>query len=332
MNLRTLDLNLLVVLDALIEERHVSRAAKRLGLSQPATSNALDRLRHRLGDPLLERHGREMRLTPRSETLREPLRRALRDIGALVGEASPPALADLRQTVRLVLADAIAAAVLPPLYKALLATAPGIDLAVLPWIEAASVSARLERDELDLAAMPAADSAVRLRRERLLQFDHLVAMRRDHPAAAGFGLEAWLAYPHLQVSGDGAPQGLLDPVLAAAGSRRRVALVVPGFLMVPQLLVETDLLALLPAACFARPGAHPELATFAPPLPLPGTEIHLAWHPRRDGDPAVALVRRLLTAALLEAGTACRLPETPPPRDGGACGGGASDGDRRYAA
>lgn len=320
MNLRSIDLNLLVVLDALIEERHVSRAAKRLGLSQPATSNALDRLRHRLGDPLLERHGRQMRLTPRSEALRAPLRRALLDLGALVGGAAPTAPGDLRQRVRLVLADAIAAAALPPLYAALQATAPGVELAVLPWSDAASIPERLARDDIDLAAVAPLDATESLRRERLLQFDSLVAMRRDHPAAAGFGLEAWLAWPHLLVSGDGARQDALDPLLAAAGLERRVAMVVPGFLMVPHILAETDLLALLPAACLARPDAHPELTAFAPPLALPDREIHLAWHPRRDGDPAVALVRRLLTRALEDAGTTCSLPGAPPFRDRGTRG------------
>jgi len=315
MNLRTLDLNLLVVLDALIEERHVSRAAKRLGLSQPAASNALERLRQRLGDALLERHGRQMRLTPHAEALREPLRRALRDIGALLGEASPPALADLRQTVRLVLADAIAAAVLPSLYGALQAEAPGIELAVLPASDTTSVAERLARDDLDLAAAAPLDTTGSLRRARLLQCGHLVAMRRGHPAAARFGLEAWLAWPHLLVSGSGAGQDGLDPLLAAAGLERRVAMAVPGFLMAPRILSETDLIALLPAACFAEPGAHPELVGFPPPLPLPESEIHLVWHPRRDADPAVALVRRLLTRALHDGGRVRRLPGSLPFRD-----------------
>lgn len=295
MNLRNLDLNLLVILDALLEERHVSRAAKRLGLSQPAASNALERLRHRFGDPLLERRGRQMQLTPRSEALREPLRQALHDLGAVIEGPAPPDVAGLRQTVRLALADLVATMVVPSLYRALAATAPGLDLAVLPWSHEQSVAERLERDELDLAVTTPAHSAVPLRRERLLHIDYLVTMRRDHPAAADFGLEAWLAHPHLLVSTSGARQGMLDPVLAAHGLERHVKMTVSGFLMVPRILAETDLITLMPASYFRQAGQHRELATFPPPIPLPGTEIHLAWHPRRDRDVAVQAVRSLFS-------------------------------------
>lgn len=298
MNLRNIDLNLLVVLDALLEERHVSRAANRLGLSQPAASNALDRLRHRFGDPLLERRGRQMQLTSRAEALREPLRRVLQDLGAVVKGPAPPDIADLRQTVRLALADLVAEMVLPPLYGALSTTAPGVALAVLPWSSGQSVAERLERDELDLGVMPPVDTPVPLKRERLLRVDYLVAMRRDHPAAADFGLKAWLAYPHLLVSTNGAQQGMLDPILAARGLRRHVKMTVSGFLMVPRILAETDLITLLPASYFCQAGRHPELVTFPPPIPLPGTDIHLAWHPRRDNDVAVQAVGSLLRRAV----------------------------------
>ncbi|WP_174292640.1 helix-turn-helix domain-containing protein, partial [Sphingomonas bacterium] len=107
MNLRTIDLNLLVLLQALLEERHVSRAARRVGLSQPAMSNALDRCRQLFGDPLLERRGTAMRLTVRGEALRGALAEVLAQVDALVDRA-PPGLDRVERTVTLVVADAFA--------------------------------------------------------------------------------------------------------------------------------------------------------------------------------------------------------------------------------
>ena len=111
MNLRGVDLNLLVVLDALLEEAHVSRAAERLGLSQPATSSALDRCRHLFGDRLLERAAGSMRLTPKAEALRPRLKDALAGVVDVLAPPEVP-LADLRQTVRLLMADNLAALLL----------------------------------------------------------------------------------------------------------------------------------------------------------------------------------------------------------------------------
>jgi DNA-binding transcriptional LysR family regulator len=294
MNLRGIDLNLLVVLDALLQEAHVSRAAARLNLSQPATSSALDRCRQLFRDPLLERAGSRMRLTPKAEALRQPLRQVLQDMAAVLGAPDPP-LSALRQTVRVVMADHPAIIAAPALHAALAGSAPGIDLVLLPWLGAAAALEALERGRADLAVsvfpMPGPD----FRREELLREDYRVVMRQDHPAAAGFGLGPWLAWPHVLVSASGTTQGALDEALARHGLRRRVGMVVPSFLMVPPLLAGSTLIAMLPSRCLPSGAGW---AVFPPPLPVEGFPLHLAWHRRRDGDAGVRHVAALLREAL----------------------------------
>ena len=220
-DLRSVDLNLLVILEALLEEAHVTRAAARLRLSQPATSSALDRLRHLFNDPLLERGRGGMRLTPAAEALRPLLATALAAVRtALNGAASD--LATVQQVVRLVIADAPAAAMLAGLHRRLSATAPGVTIAVLPWRGAADAVAQLARGEADLVAsvLPPLDPA--FRQTALLNERYVVAMRRGHPAAARFGLDQWLAFPHVVVSGRGArpvsPGRGRGPELSAGGA------------------------------------------------------------------------------------------------------------------
>ena len=118
MNLRDIDLNLLVILQALLEEAHVSRAARRVGLSQSATSNALDRCRQMLADPLLERAGHAMRLTPRAVALRDPLAATLKGIERLV-DRSPAEVREVRRTIHLVAADVLAAVLVRSLHPAM---------------------------------------------------------------------------------------------------------------------------------------------------------------------------------------------------------------------
>jgi DNA-binding transcriptional LysR family regulator len=296
MNLRGVDLNLLVVLDALLEEAHVSRAAGRLGLSQPATSSALERCRQLFGDRLLERAAGGMRLTPKAEALRPRLKDAL---AGLVDVLAPPEvpLADIRQTVRLLMADSLAALLLGPLVAALSRSAPGLDLVVQPWQGAPAALEALTRGTLDLAASVFPAAGPDIRREALLREDYVVAMRHDHPAVAGFDLDRWLSWPHLLVSGRGEVRGALDETLARHGRVRRVGLVVPSFLLVPPLLIGSDLIALLPRRALAS-GLREGLAVLEPPVAVDGFPVHLAWHRRREADSAVRHVAATLREAV----------------------------------
>lgn len=295
-NLRGLDLNLLVVLDALLAEAHVSRAARRLGLSQPAASAALERLRQVFGDPLLERARGGMRATPRAEALRAPLREALAAVAGVLGAAEPD-LATLRRPVRLLLADAPALEVATALVARLAATAPGVTPVLLPWRGAQDALARLAAGEAELVASVLPPLGPEFRSRPLFEEEYCVAMRLHHPAVEGFGLESWLAHPHLVVSGRGEGWTPLDAQLAALGRSRRVGAVVPSFLMAPPLLLRSDLVALLPGRCIP-PGLAADLATFAPPIPVEGFALGLAWHVRREGDPLLRHVAALLAETL----------------------------------
>ncbi|MDR6953917.1 DNA-binding transcriptional LysR family regulator [Ancylobacter sp. 3268] len=294
MNLRSLDLNLLVVLDALLDEAHVGRAAERIGLSQPAASAALQRCRHLFRDALLERGRGVMRLTPRAQALRAPLKSLLAEVAALVDTAPVP-LHELRQTLRIVMTDYPALFVLAPLAARLRDTAPGLDLVVQPWLSADAARRQLAEGSADLAISVFAPGEDGLGYEHLLDEHYVVAMRPDHPAAAGFDRSCWLASPHIVVSGRGERTTPVDEELARRGLARRVGLVVPGFQMVPILLRQTDMMALLPSRVAA---AEAGLVTFPPPVPVPGFPLHLAWHRRRDGDAGLRHVAALLVELL----------------------------------
>jgi DNA-binding transcriptional LysR family regulator len=285
MNLRGLDLNLLVVLDALLAEQHVTRAGQRLGLSQPATSNALERLRRLFDDPLLERVPGGLRATPRAQALRSPLTDLLAGVSSLVSSGSAD-LRTLKQSLRLSVVDYGLALFVPPLMASLAERAPGIDLVCVPWSGAEEAHAALEAGTLDLAISVSAPASLRFR--PIFTESYVVAMREKHPARR-LTLARWLEYPHVVVSGRGSATGALDAVLAERGQRRRVGVVVPSFLAIPPLLLQSDLLALVPETLSRL--ASQGLVHVAPPLPVPGFEVTLVWHPRRDADPAVRFVR-----------------------------------------
>ncbi|WP_313528392.1 LysR family transcriptional regulator [Shinella sp.] len=286
MNLRSVDLNLLVILDALLDEAHVSRAAAKLNLSQPATSSALDRCRHLFGDPLLERGKGGMRLTPKAESLRDPLKTLLVGIAAVV-DAPEESLAEIRQTVRILTADFPGILIAGALHRALAQSAPGIDLVIQPWHGAPEALESLARGASDIAlsVFPTVDETA-FHRETLVDEHYVVAMRKNHPVAQHFTLDRWLAFPHILVSGRGDTRTPFDDQLATLGKTRRVGIVVPSFLMVPALLEDSDLIAMMPSHCLP-PEAATRFHVALPPIPVTGFPLHLAWHRRRDKDRAV---------------------------------------------
>jgi DNA-binding transcriptional LysR family regulator len=268
MNLRSMDLNLLVILDALLDEAHVSRAAHRLNLSQPAVSSALQRCRDLFGDRLLDRGRGGMTRTPLAETLRAPLRSILADVEALLDPKEMP-LDRIERVVRITTADDPAALLACPLVERLTRTAPGMTVAFRPWLGQDAVTQELLNGDTDL-----------------FDAEYVVAMRKGHPAAAAFDIAAWLASPHVVVSGRGDLRTPLDPRLASMGYRRRVGLVVPSFQLVPKVLAATDMMALLPRQSLAA-HRHLDLVVFPPPVTVEGFTLKVAWHARQNLDRAV---------------------------------------------
>ena len=290
MNLRNTDLNLLVILDVLLEERKVVSAARRLGISQPSASGALERCRKLFGDPLLVRVGRGMELTPRGEALRGPVRTVIEHAKQVFGIV-PEDVGAVTRKVRIVTSDVPGLTLLGMLRNRLRDTAPGVDLVMLPWRESDDAVDALARGQADIAITVLPQASSGYRRTELIHDNYCVAMRHDHPAAASFDLDRWLSYPHMIVSCSGATRTPLDDQLALIGRERRVAMVVPSFLMIAPLLRGTDLIAMVP--CLFR-DIEPDLTYREPPRAVEGFPLHIAIARRSDGDVAVQHVAGLI--------------------------------------
>lgn len=292
MSLRSLDLNLLVALDALLSERHVTRASKRIGLSQPAMSNALGRLRRVFNDELLVRTATGMKATPRAQELVDPLRQVLRQVErVLEGDSSfDPRTSDRAFNIRM--SDVLACLVLPALI-AKRPTTSHLGFNVLHMPPAATLSA-LERDEIDLAISMGLDAPNSIRSGTLMD-DHMVCLMREGHALAGrrFSLERFLAHGHVKVSMSPTDMRFVDDVLAGLGHRRRITLNVPHWLVVPHVLKATDLLTVMPgrlAAAIMDDGLHQRALPF-PSAPFAWT---MYWHRRHDRSQANLWLRAQL--------------------------------------
>lgn len=295
-----IDLNLLVSLDALLAECNVTRAAQRLGLSQPAVSAQLRQLRDAFGDPLLIPAARGMTPTARAEALREPLRALLADLQRLLatGQGFDPASA--AQTFRIVASDALHSAASAPLAARLAQLAPGCRLGLLGY-DARNTVERMAAGELDLMLAAQASMPAALRARPVYREEFLCVMRRGHPATrGGLDLPTFCAHGHALVSPSGGGfQGTVDETLAGLGLARRVVLSLNTFMLVPSVLAGSDLIATVPAR-LARAWAG-DLAVLPPPCEVAGFTVLMGWHPRAHADPAQAWLREALLACVGDA-------------------------------
>jgi DNA-binding transcriptional LysR family regulator len=295
-DLARIDLNLLVALRALLAERSVTRAAARLGLSQPAASRALSRLRETFGDPLLVRTRDGLVPTPRAAALEAPLARLLDDVRDLVRRPEfDPATA--RGRFALAAVDYVDAVLLPALAEALRARAPGIDLVSLPSPrDPATALAALAEGRWDLQVMRFdGDAPAGIYRRRLFGDDLVCMLRRDHPALRdGLTAETFAALDHVLITVTDDRPGPVDEALAARGLARRIAVRVPHFLAAPLVAARTDAVLTMPRLLAGMFADWLPVALAEPPLPLAGFEIVQLWHERRHGDPAHAWLRALV--------------------------------------
>ncbi|WP_342234533.1 LysR family transcriptional regulator [Inquilinus sp. OTU3971] len=286
MDLHRVDLNLLVSLDALLTERNVTRAARRLGKSQSAMSTQLRHLRRIFGDPLLIPQARGVLPTDRALELAGPLKQLLADLEAFMAERAGFDPATTAMTLRVAAADAIQAVLGVPLLRRLRRSAPGLRLA-LKRVAVDTFDHELETGRLDLLFVTRADLLPHWRARPVYREQFVCAMRQGHPAASGqLDLAAFCEAEHVLVSTSGGGfTGVVDEALADLGRVRRVAVSVHDFLIVPRILAETDLIATLPARIGRSFAAH-GLLILQPPLALPGFDVHMAWHARTHNDPA----------------------------------------------
>jgi DNA-binding transcriptional LysR family regulator len=294
-----IDLNLVVALDALLTERHVTRAAERLGLTQSAASHALARLRDLLGDPLLVR-GAAGAMVPTALALRlaPQLGKVLDELaGVLRGEQFDPATA--RRTFRIGGSDYSELVLLPRLSSRLAKLAPNVDL----W---AHTFAEHGDDELVNGKLDVVFRATRPVARPSGMFEKVAfeesftcVMRADHPLAKSkLTLARYCETPHLMVSPGGTPGSFVDDALAAVGRTRRIAMAVPHFLVVPYVIESTDLIATLATRIALLFAKSLDLVLLPPPIPIPKFTIALAWHERNHHDAAQRWFREQILAAI----------------------------------
>lgn len=296
-HIESMDLNLLVVFDALMRERNATRAARRLGLTQPAVSHALGRLRLLLDDPLFVRSPRGLTPTPEAETMAAEIAAMLDSARAVLGRERGFNPASSARSFRIGLSDYAAAVLLPGLIDRMAAEAPGTTLVVKNTRHDEGLTL-LENGGVELIAGNFPPPPPHLRAEELFRETFICAVRSGHPA---FGkkptLKRYLELGHLQVSTRGDPHGYADNALRALNAERRVKVTVGHFLVAPHLLATTDLVATEPRRLFLLPAFRGMLALSAPPFAVPGFAVDAVWHSRYDSDPGHRWLRGLVHSA-----------------------------------
>jgi DNA-binding transcriptional LysR family regulator len=278
MNLNSLDLNLLVALDALLREANVSRAAMRIGLSQPAASHALQRLRDLLGDPLLVRNGARMELTPRAQALRAPLAQALDQVRSLFIADEFDAARSERQ-FRLMMPDLAVELLMPPLMEKITKIAPNVRIDVVPWRGPAIFTAEFART-IDMV-ISIGNAFTGFHRQRLYTDSDALAVRRGHPIGARLKRpDVFLDARHVAVVIRGQNEDLIDIWLRPKGIERRIALVVPGYIEALHVAARTDLVAFVPRRLIAALSGPLSLLPVEPPID-PGIDKQFMFYPTR---------------------------------------------------
>ena len=266
-DLTRVDINLLVVFDALMRERHVGRAANQLFLSQSATSHALSRLRKLLGDTLFTRHPRGVEPTLRARALAGPIGDVLSGVRAIVRPEKPFDPKHLRRTFRVAAHDLTVLMILAPLLSKLNTIAPGVDVRALA-INHDTVVDDLDRGKLDFALGAFGDMPQRILKTPSFRDDFIGVARNGHPRLEKerMSLEAFVDLPHALVSWSGDAHGQVDRALAALGLRRRVALTVTSFLALPFVVGSSDIISVLSRLAAVQMAQSAGLTLF--PLPI----------------------------------------------------------------
>ena len=297
-DLRGIDLNLLVSLDALLAESNVTRAAARLHLTQPAVSTQLARLRQVFGDPLLipAENGRGMTRSARALELMEPLHDALKELEAVVRRR--PAFDPHTDTRSFVIAandNGTATLGLPLMENLPTLAGPGVRIAFVV-ADQPSLASRFERGEIDLLLGSERMVLPAMKARRMIDEHFVVVQRKGHPrGTAPLDLDAYCALDHVLVSTSGGSfHGFMDEHLEVLGRERHVALSVQTFTLVPELLAHTDYVATMPSRLAAR--YRDRLDIFELPFDARGFTLFAAWHPRDHADPASIWLRETLAS------------------------------------
>jgi DNA-binding transcriptional LysR family regulator len=294
MNITGVNLNLLVSFDALMTERHVTRAARRMGLTQSAMSNALAQLRGVFDDPLLVRGPRGMAPTDRALQLIGPIREGLSHLEAALVSSGGFDPTTSERTFVVAASDYVEYVLLPPLLARLGEQAPRVSVEVRPW-GLHQVPDGLKDGAMDLMIGYYNEVPRGHHQALLFEESYVCIARKGHPRVGPrLTLKRYLELSHVLVSQTGGSPGSVDRALAKLGKSRTVGLRVSHFLMVPMVVARTDMIAAL-SRRVAEPFAELlPLLLVEPPLPLPKGMVGQVWHNRTDQDPAHAWFRRLI--------------------------------------
>jgi DNA-binding transcriptional LysR family regulator len=295
-DLRRVDLNLLVALDALLEQQSVTAAATRIGLSPPAMSHALARLRILLGDPLLVRAGRSMVLTLGAAVLKPRVRALVQELGEVLAPAVTPDLRQLERTLTVHASDYALLVLGASVDARGREQAPGIRLRFLPNSDRDAELLRLGEIDLALGVYPTLPPEIHTQK---LFVERLVCVVRvGHPRVRRRITAARFAeLEHIQIAPRGRAGGIVDEALAQLGLRRRVTRMVPFFLSALHLVAETDCVLAVPERVAHATARRFGLRVLELPVALPPYVFQQIWHPRNHADPSHRWLRESLVAA-----------------------------------
>lgn len=298
-NLRSVDLNLLVFFDALMTERHVTRAANKVAVSQSAMSNALARLRHVFRDELFIRTAKGMEPTPRATELGPLVRAILQQTTRLMASDLFFDAATSERQFICRMSDLVGSLVLPSVMARIRTEAPGLSVEVLHLPPEETVAA-LEADQLDLAISMHLRHKNTIRSEALFSDRMVCLFREGHPLSTGaITMKKFLSFSHVRVAMSPTDIRFVDSVLGEQGLERNVALTVPHWLLVPRVLVSTDLITVMSERAALK---FVESGTVMRPLPFPSKtfEWTMYWHRRYERSRAHQWLREQMQAAAVE--------------------------------
>ncbi len=288
--MKNIDLNLLMIFDAVMTESSISGAAERLSMTQPAVSNAVARMRQVWNDPLFIKDGRGIKPTTFAMSLWNQTNGPL----TMIKDAVNPQEFDpktAKRRFRVACADIMVDLVWLPMRRLIEREAPNIDLHAVPYSRL-NASTILPNAEADLVIGVLEDMRGSDRKELLFQGEYVCAMRRDHPLAGQeLSLERYLEADHLLVSLSGDPEGFVDTALKQMGKSRRVAVTVNHFASVPAMLLGTNLISVVANTVVAKDALAGKLHITVPPVVIPSTQVAVSWHARHDRDPGLHWLR-----------------------------------------
>jgi DNA-binding transcriptional LysR family regulator len=296
-DLSRIDLNLLVLFEMVLEERHVGRAAKRLHLSASAVSHGIRRLRETFNDPLFLKHPKGIVPTARALAMAEPVAQVLAQVRQVVASADrfDPMRSKRRFTIGA--PDALAVLALPMVLAAISKTAPSVSVSVRDILPTDTIAA-LDAREIDVALYPFAEIPARFEARFLYEEDFIIAARSDHVLGKRPSLEKYCNARHLLVSRAGDPHGFVDNVLKQHGRSRTIVLTVPSFMFALATIAATDLIGTLPRSLLRIHAARFGIATIEPPLAFGHSRIS-AIAPKAAGiDEGIAWLMDLLEQLL----------------------------------